>query len=82
MFQSTHPQRMRPYADSLVAYTMGFNPRIRKGCDGHVIQGCKFLGVSIHASAKDATCYRLSDSTSHQRFQSTHPQRMRLRYVR
>ena|GEM_PF-5349955 len=34
VFQSTHPQRMRPYLlVSPTLFNVCFNPRIRKGCD-------------------------------------------------
>ena len=53
-----------------------FNPRIRKGCDLGWEQANKWLEISIHASARDATI-RSNRRKRRWRFQSTHPQGMR-----
>ena len=75
-FQSTHPQRMRLLPQMIFPGQPCFNPRIRKGVDIMKVNFHIILKVSIHASAKDATFnHKKIDEAN--RFQSTHPQRMR-----
>ena len=49
----------------------GFNPRICKRCDVTFPVVFTVVGVSIHASVKDATNYQ-SNEYDNYRFQSTH----------
>ena len=46
---------MRLIGYSFESFLVGFNPRICKRCDKALLYAYRFLGVSIHASVKDAT---------------------------
>ena len=58
------------YEDTL-CFRISFNPRICKRCDKSIIFVNTHIGVSIHASVKDATCLKYI-LKMRKRFQSTH----------
>ena len=72
LFQSTPPRGRRRHRSSVHSASSDFNPRLREGgdwdCTDKVLAGI----ISIHASAREATCSR-ADFTGSCRFQSTPP---------
>ena len=77
-FQSTPPRRRRP---DFLFFLHGhdyFNPRLREGGDVLNLASAGAMSlISIHASAKEATRYRLLYGGNTNRFQSTPPRRRR-----
>ena len=56
IFQSTHPQGVRPSFSFLLYIAIYFNPRTRKGCDrGLFLEKSVVHKISIHAPARGAT---------------------------
>ena len=55
LFQSTHPRGMRLTILLIICDPSDFNPRIRVGCDFGRSALSERCGISIHASAWDAT---------------------------
>ena len=55
LFQSTHPQGVRPFEPQGSCSLERFNPRTRKGCDVQQGEQLATLPVSIHAPARGAT---------------------------
>ena len=82
-FQSTHPWRVRPgLYPSMRMIDQDFNPRTREGCDFSVFTQVKRKpAISIHAPVKGATISARNADKRWQKFQSTHPWRVRLRYI-
>ena len=74
-FQSTPPHGRRPSPRiNCLTSSSGFNPRLRTGGDGHRPAGRRQrAGVSIHASAREATHRRPGFRVDAARFQSTPP---------
>ena len=54
-FQSTPPRRRRLWGQPLSKYILHFNPRLREGGDSIEELKQYAQGISIHASAKEAT---------------------------
>ena len=77
-FQSTHPQRVRPFASALLATCVNFNPRTHKGCD--VERTCKVNLPNIFQSTHPQRVRHVAAPflLMFHVFQSTHPQRVRL----
>ena len=78
-FQSTHPRRVRRRKRITVFSSWSFNPRTHEGCDLVGVRGLQRFDVSIHAPTKGATQLR-GRMVCYQRFQSTHPRRVRHRH--
>ena len=56
MFQSTPPRGRRLYIAATREGLERFNPRLREGGDNMRVTVCIIRFVSIHASAREATC--------------------------
>ncbi|CAO3447712.1 hypothetical protein [Azospirillum argentinense] len=77
LFQSTPPRRRRPQVSTSCCCPPRFNPRLRAGGDAVDLQVERALGVSIHASAQEATLLSAHQSSPCPAFQSTPPRRRR-----
>ena len=79
-FQSTHPRGMRLIRAGMNQSFQKFQSTHPRGMRQHILNiSEKFVRISIHASAWDAT--RLKKLKDRMRlFQSTHPRGMRLNY--
>ena len=82
-FQSTPPRGRRQGAALSRLPGKRFNPRLREGGDSPPALRCVLSGVSIHASAREATNGVLKSDVLRM-FQSTPPRgrRLRLRFLR
>ena len=76
IFQSTPPRRRRPSGENIAAYAVNFNPRLREGGDSIEELKQYAQGISIHASAKEATI-KMAQQDLLLIFQSTPPRRRR-----
>ena len=78
-FQSTHPRRVRQMAKyvkkPVVIISIHAPAKGATCCFGGP---CHITGISIHAPAKGATKLRNGDQDLYEKFQSTHPRRVRL----
>ena len=79
LFQSTHPQGVRLWRQKLLSVSRcRFNPRTRRGCDSSGWWWRFWTKVSIHAPAGGATIIGNMVIAIFIKFQSTHPQGVRL----
>ena len=82
IFQSTHPQRVRLYRmPCFIKMIMDFNPRTLKGCDASIlVQALSSLYFNPR-TLKGCDPALANSKNIPIRFQSTHPQRVRLGVV-